>query len=39
MYRKPEIEITDFVDIITTSEYPKLSDGGENKETNWDPWF
>ncbi len=40
MFMRPEIEFVDIADVITTSQQvPSLVDGGENKETNWNPWF
>lgn len=39
MFMKPEIEFAETEDVITTSQSPSLEDGGENKETNWNPWF
>lgn len=38
MFMRPEIEIVELGDVITTS-LPSLVDEGENKETNWNPWF
>ena len=39
MFMRPEIEFVETKDVITTSQVPSLEDGGENKETNWNPWF
>ena len=39
MFKIPEIEFVETADVITTSQMPSLEDGGENKETNWNPWF
>ncbi len=39
MFIRPEIEFVETADVITTSQMPSLEDGGENKETNWNPWF